>query len=476
MAALVLVGWLAMGAAAQTPIARFIYEDAENAFAQGDYPLALTRLREAEQAFGKINPPILYLRIQARHELLKAKGDGPVDFNLLDPLRGDVQRYLKDYGNNAVLVDQVREVYQLSRELERYPADRAAYEARLAREQRAAEQARQAEEQRRGEERARLSQPGRTFRDCPLCPEMVVVPGGTLVVQAFDGPREIEIQPFAISRRELTVEQWWHVQGQPIPRAYQHQKNHPVDGFRFNPHGPMGDEPDLWRWLGLLEKKTGQRYHLPSEAQWEWACRGGEQHRFCGSDDLQEVAWGNKLFTQPRNAVGQKKPNGYGLFDMTGNVVEGTADSWSASYDPPRDGGPRFSSVVQKKERVAMRGGHAVMGFPEAFEVGYRQAYPYFGIRLARPLVRGQLGMVMETAKPQGALVTSLGADSAAARASIQAGDVIVEIDGRPILTYWSVIAYVSTLEAGRTVRITLLRQGQRLQLEATLAEAAAPT
>src|SRR5690606_6568030 len=221
-----LLGVLATGPAhGQSPVARFIYEDAEAAFAERDYRTALSRLNETERAFGEVNPPILYLRIQARHELVKA-AQGP-DFNLLDPLRADINLYLNSYGKIDALVDQMRDVYQISRALEQYPRDRVAHEAAMAAQARLQEQARQVEEARLAAERERGSQPGHIFRDCPQCPEMVVVPGGTLTVQAVDGPRQIEIRPFAISRYELTWEEYDALLGQrsSVDASY---KKHPL--------------------------------------------------------------------------------------------------------------------------------------------------------------------------------------------------------------------------------------------------------
>lgn len=474
--ALLLVALLSFELQAQAPVARFIYEDAEAAYEQRDYALALTRLNEAEKAFGKTNAPILYLRILARHELLKAKGGGPVDFDLLDPLRSDVQRYFKDYGDMMALVNEMREVYLISRELERYPADRAVHEAALAAERharelerRAQEQAREAAEAARVAELARLSKAGRVFRDCPECPEMIVVPGGSLTVQAHDGPRDIEIRPFALARYELTKEQWYALLGESLPS---HPcTNCPMEERRYSPHGPVGGESqDVWRLFAALRKKTGHSYYLPSETQWEWACRGGEQHRYCGGEALEEVAWFDKGWTgaQP---VGIKKPNGYGLYDMSGNAYDGTGDSWFEKYDPHPDGGPRFSSD-SKNTRVTARGGRALMGNPKHFEATARGTQP-IGVRLARALQGGQLGVTFKiepvSGTPGGSSVSEIRAGSAAERAGLQVGDVIVEMNNRPILSAYSALAYLATLEAGHTVAITYSRNGQTLSSEAVL-------
>ena len=70
-------------------------------------------------------------------------------------------------------------------------------------------------------------------------------------------------------------------------------------------------------------------YRLPTEAEWEWAARGGENVLYAGSDDAREVAWVECSGTRP---VKTKKANGYGLYDMSGNVGEWCWDSYSTNY------------------------------------------------------------------------------------------------------------------------------------------------
>ena len=71
---------------------------------------------------------------------------------------------------------------------------------------------------------------------------------------------------------------------------------------------------------------------MPTEAEWEYAARGGQSFKYAGSDNLDEVAWYDGNSARETHPVGQKKPNGYGLYDMSGNVYEWVWD-WFGDYN-----------------------------------------------------------------------------------------------------------------------------------------------
>jgi len=102
-----------------------------------------------------------------------------------------------------------------------------------------------------------------------------------------------------------------------------YENQHPAMGMTW--HNAM----TFCRWLS---KNTGKTYRLPTEAEWEYACRAGTTDAYgIGSDPekLKEIAWYEKTADSETNAVGKKKPNAWGLYDMLGNVREWVSDFYS---------------------------------------------------------------------------------------------------------------------------------------------------
>jgi len=83
---------------------------------------------------------------------------------------------------------------------------------------------------------------------------------------------------------------------------------------------------EVQAFIGKLNAKTGKRYRLPTEAEWEIACLAGKHTDYCGGNDLDSIAWYNGNSNFQTHPVGQKKPNGYGMYDMTGNLWEWMSD------------------------------------------------------------------------------------------------------------------------------------------------------
>lgn len=105
-------------------------------------------------------------------------------------------------------------------------------------------------------------------------------------------------------------------------------------------------------------EREGKNYRLPTEAEWEYACRAGSQSKFCFGDDAQELhkyAWYVENSEDRTHNVGTKKPNAWGLYDMHGNVWEWCVDRYAEDYtDTPCDGSAY--NIANDKGRV-LRGG-----------------------------------------------------------------------------------------------------------------------
>ena len=159
-----------------------------------------------------------------------------------------------------------------------------------------------------------------------------------------EGPqREVTIsQPFYMGVYEVTQEQYEQVMGSN-PSNFKGAQN-PVERVSWN---------DAVEFCKKLSTKTGKTVRLPTEAQWEYACRAGSKTRFHYGDDddygqLDDYAWYTKDSDRKTHAVGQKKPNDFGLYDMYGNVWEWCSDWYADSYananktDPPGPGSGAF--------------------------------------------------------------------------------------------------------------------------------------
>ena len=103
----------------------------------------------------------------------------------------------------------------------------------------------------------------------------------------------------------------------------QSEYNHPVI------HVSWSDAVAYAQWLS---KKTGQTWRLPTEAEWEYAAKGGQNFKFAGSDSIDNVSWYEGNSGMKTHSVGEKSPNSYGLYDMSGNVWEWCSDWYDKEY------------------------------------------------------------------------------------------------------------------------------------------------
>ncbi|MFM9950360.1 MAG: SUMF1/EgtB/PvdO family nonheme iron enzyme [Saprospiraceae bacterium] len=192
-------------------------------------------------------------------------------------------------------------------------------------------------------------------------PEMFLIRGGSFPMgwlEGRDGARndheipthEVQLNDFYIGKYLVTQAQWRTVMGEN-PSHFKDDEQCPVEQVSWD---------DVQLFLKTLNKKTGKNYRLPTEAEWEYAARGGAASKmteYAGSNKVEEVAWyaenaGNK--SQP---VGQKKSNELGLYDMSGNVWEWVEDDWHKNYEgAPPDGSAWINSPERTPNKVC-RGG-----------------------------------------------------------------------------------------------------------------------
>ena len=116
----------------------------------------------------------------------------------------------------------------------------------------------------------------------------------------------------------------WEVQSGRSWRnpGFSQDDSHPVTCVNWN---------DTKAYVDWLSKKTGRQYRLPVEEEWEYACYGGSKTEYCGGNDLDAVGWFKDNSGRHTHPVGQKQANGYGLYDMTGNVWEWMENCYDSS-------------------------------------------------------------------------------------------------------------------------------------------------
>ena len=183
-----------------------------------------------------------------------------------------------------------------------------------------------------------------------LINNMVHVEGGTFTMgatseQGSDAESEekpahqVTLSSFSIGKYEVTQEEWEAVMGNN-PSSLKGAKR-PVESVSWS---------DCRQFIRKLRTLTGKNFRMPTEAEWEYAARGGNKSRgykYSGSNILDDVGWYDSNSSSSTHDAGQLDPNELGLYDMSGNVWEWCAD-WYGSYDSnsqSNPGGPSSGSV-----------------------------------------------------------------------------------------------------------------------------------
>ncbi|CAK0781362.1 formylglycine-generating enzyme [Gammaproteobacteria bacterium] len=113
---------------------------------------------------------------------------------------------------------------------------------------------------------------------------------------------------------------------------------------------------DAEAFIAWLNKIDGGGYRLPSEAEWEYACRAGSNETYCGSNNIDAVAWYAGNSNGHQHPVGAKQANAFGLYDMSGNVWEWVQGCWHNSYDGAPTDGSVWTSGCTNDDRVLRSG------------------------------------------------------------------------------------------------------------------------
>ena len=181
------------------------------------------------------------------------------------------------------------------------------------------------------------------FTESPYGMEMTYVRGGTFLMGCTpeqgndcydyeDSLRMTTIGDFYIGKHEITQSQWEAVMG-GNPSNFK-GNNLPVENVSWI---------DAQEFIGKLNAATGREYRLPTEAEWEYAARGGRQtrgYKYSGSSDVGEVAWYEGNSENMTHPVGTKKANELGIYDMSGNVWEWVSD-WFGEYESTAQTDPK---------------------------------------------------------------------------------------------------------------------------------------
>lgn len=231
--------------------------------------------------------------------------------------------------------------------------------------------------------------PNNSYRNLRSGLDMVLVKGGTFTMgddqdADSDNPEhQVTVSDFQIGKYEVTQGDWKKVMGEYPPELeFPGCDECPVENVM---------EWDIQEFLQKLNRQSGRKYRLPTEAEWEFAARGGVQSKsytFAGGNNLDKVAWYDGNSRQKTHIVGGKVPNELGIYDMSGNVWECCSDLYDYDYyrqSPRKD--PK--GPVSGDDDPVYRGG-SFRSSPEYCRLvvrgrrGDHHWYDVLGFRLAR--------------------------------------------------------------------------------------------
>ena len=186
--------------------------------------------------------------------------------------------------------------------------------------------------------------------------KMIAIEGGTFTMGSAEGcpgaekdelpAHKVTVDSYFLAETEVTQELWTAVMGSN-PSGYTDDPQLPVESVTWD---------DCQNFIGKLNALTGASFRLPTEAEWEYAARGGKRaknHLYSGSDTLSTVGWYKENAGERPHKVKQLAPNELGLYDMSGNIWEWCND-WYTDYSADEANNPQ--GPQEGKTRV-VRGG-----------------------------------------------------------------------------------------------------------------------
>ncbi|MFM7579673.1 MAG: SUMF1/EgtB/PvdO family nonheme iron enzyme, partial [Microcystaceae cyanobacterium] len=194
----------------------------------------------------------------------------------------------------------------------------------------------------------------------------------------------VTLPKYYLGKYPVTQEQYQAVMGNN-PATFQDNPKNPVEQVSWD---------DAKAFCQKLKELTGQDFRLPTEAEWEYACRAGTQtHYYFGDDETQlgDYAWYGDNSGNQTHPVGQKKPNQWGLYDMHGNVWEWCEDPWHGSYAEKPENVKNDGSIIWSDGNKAyhvVRGGSCLSsprGCRSAYRADYDLRVDSLGFRVVSP-------------------------------------------------------------------------------------------
>ena len=216
---------------------------------------------------------------------------------------------------------------------------------------------------------------------------MVAVEGGTFKMgatseQTSDASEEekpvheVTLSTFYIAETEVTQELWQAVMG--YNPSHFKGKLRPVENVSWD---------DCQDFLHELSALTGRHFRLPTEAEWEYAARGGNMstnHKYSGGNSIYNIGWCNSNSVSQTRIVGTKRPNGLGIYDMSGNVWEWCQD-WYGAYRSESQTDPTGPSTGYYRVRRGggWGGSSRVCRVSARYSSSPSSASSFLGLRLA---------------------------------------------------------------------------------------------